>query len=66
MKTDKIEHCFKMKPYVRKLVSLKRDGLDYRLFFKDEHGNLYGGIMSFKSWLECLKFGLNHINSKQG
>lgn len=41
-----------MKPYIKKIDS------KYRLFFKDEYGNLYGGIKSFTKWSDALKFGL--------
>lgn len=47
-----------MKPYIRKYCNLK--GYDYRLFFIDEYGNLYGGTRSFKTWVEALHFGLSN------
>lgn len=39
--------------------------LDYRLFFIDQYGNLYGGIRSFKTWYEALHFGLNRYNESE-
>lgn len=53
-----------MKPYIRKLINIKKNGYDYRLFFKDEYGNLYGGIQSFLSWQDALQYGLKHLNTK--
>lgn len=50
-----------MKPYVKKLTNPKGD---YRLFFKDQYGNLYGGIKSFKTWEACLKYGIKHLKEK--
>lgn len=41
-----------MKPYIKKLDN------KYRLFFVDNYGNLYGGIRSFKTWIEALKYGI--------
>ena len=48
-----------MKPYIKKLSGAR--GGDYRLFFVDDYGNLYGGIRSFKTWKECLDFGLESL-----
>lgn len=47
-----------MKPYIKKLTCKK--GYDYRLFFIDKYGNLYGGIRSFKTWRDALKFALTY------
>lgn len=47
-----------MKPYIKKIIDFRGNGYDYRLFFKDEYGNLYGGARAFKTWIDALKFGL--------
>lgn len=45
-----------MKPYIKKLDS------KYLLFFKDEYGNLYGGIRSFTSWNKALRYGIKNCS----
>lgn len=50
-----------MKPYIKRILGKK--GYDYRLFFVDEYGNLYGGIRSFKTWQGALKFGIATVST---
>lgn len=51
----------KMKVYIKKIIDFRGKDYDYRLFFKDEYGNLYGGIRSFKTWADALKFGKDSL-----